>query len=268
MNRIFKILGLLFLPTILSCEEVVKVDLENGEPRLVVEASLLLDKNNPTSVQTIRLSTTTPFFEERLIPAEDAVVLVRETSGREYLFDEIEPGYYRNNNLYLKFDPTYVLEILYKDELYTATESLVSVTRLEDVEQNIGGGFSGDNIELKIYYTDPAESRNYYLFRFLHEDLSIQIYDDEFTNGNRTFAYFSNEDLNIGDEVRFEVQGMSRRFYEYMFILRSQAGTGGGPFQTQPTTVRGNVINTTNPQNYALGYFRVSQTDHLNYTIE
>ena len=142
------------------------------------------------------------------------------------------------------------------------------VTSLEDVEQSTGGGFAGDEIELKVYYTDPAETKDYYLFRFIHQDLSIQIYEDEFTNGNRTFAYFSDEDIKSGDEVRFEVQGISRRFYEYMFILRSQAGTGGGPFQTQPTTVRGNLINLTNPQNFALGYFRVSESDSLNYTVE
>jgi len=268
MKSFLKIFSLLIITVFLGCEEVVQVDLEESEPRLVVDASLLRDKENPSSMQTIRLTTTAPFFEERSIPATDAIVLVRDSSGREYVFDEIESGYYRNNNLYLNFDTTYELEILYEGELYTATETLIPVASLENVEQNTGGGFSGDNIELKVFYTDPVDERNYYLFRFLRDDLSLQIYDDEFTNGNRTFAYFSDEDLSSGDEVRFEVQGMSRRFYEYIFILRSQAGTAGGPFQTQPTTVRGNVINTTNPKNYALGYFRVAETDHLNYTLE
>ncbi|QED36356.1 DUF4249 domain-containing protein [Antarcticibacterium arcticum] len=263
-----KILCILIITGILGCEEVVQVDLEESEPRLVIDASLLRDKENPSSMQTIRLTTTAPFFEDRSIPAKEATVLVRDSSGREYIFDEIESGYYRNNNLYLSFDRTYELEILYEGELYTASENLIPVASLENVEQTTGGGFTGDNIELKVFYTDPVEERNYYLFRLLHEDLSLQIYDDEFTNGNRTFAYFSDEDLRPGDEVRFEVQGMSRRFYEYMFILRSQAGSGGGPFQTQPTTVRGNVINVTNPQNYALGYFRIAETDYLNYTVE
>lgn len=268
MKKIFKIFGFLIIAGLAGCEEVVQVDLEESEPRLVVDAALLLDKDNPSSIQTIRLTTTSPFFNDRVDPAQGAVVLVRESSGREYVFEEIESGYYRNNNLYLKFNTTYYLEILYEGEMYTATETLVPVTSLEDVEQSTGGGFAGDEIELKVYYTDPPETRDYYLFRFIHEDLSIQIYEDEFTNGNRTFAYFSDEDIKSGDEVRFEVQGISRRFYEYMFILRSQAGTGGGPFQTQPTTVRGNLINLTNPQNFALGYFRVSETDSFNYTVQ
>lgn len=96
----------------------------------------------------------------------------------------------------------------------------------------------------------------------------MQISEDELVNGNLTFGYFANEDIKSGDQVNFELQGISQRFYEYMFILRSQAGTGGGPFQTQPTTVKGNIINSTNPENFPFGYFRLSQVDQLSYTIE
>jgi hypothetical protein len=54
-----------------------------------------------------------------------------------------------------------------------------------------------------------------------------------------------------------------------MNILLSVAGnTGGSPFQSPPATVRGNIINTTNFDNYALGYFRLSETDSASYVIE
>ncbi|HSP82268.1 MAG TPA: DUF4249 family protein, partial [Gillisia sp.] len=112
MKKLFKIFGLLIITGLAGCEEVVQVDLEESEPRLVVDAALLLDKDNPSSIQTIRLTTTSPFFNDRVAPAQGAVVLVRESSGREYVFEEIESGYYRNNNLYLKFNTTYYLEIL------------------------------------------------------------------------------------------------------------------------------------------------------------
>ena len=54
-----------------------------------------------------------------------------------------------------------------------------------------------------------------------------------------------------------------------MFILLQQIEEqGGGPFETQPATVRGNIINQTNPDNFALGYFRLSEVDEFIYTIE
>lgn len=162
----------------------------------------------------------------------------------------------------------YKLEIIYNDEIYTSTESLVSTPAIEYVEQKDNTGFSGDNIEFRAFFRDPQGIQNFYLVRFFHESLSIQIYDDKFTDGNLTFAYFSDSTQKKGDLVRFEIQGISRRFYEYMFILRSQAGTGGGPFETKPTTVRGNIVNQTNPDNFAFGYFRISETDSFNYTLQ
>ncbi|MFO7720845.1 MAG: DUF4249 family protein [Gillisia sp.] len=260
---------LLILFGIYSCEEVVDVELEESEPRLVVEASILWKKETTGHFQIIKLTTTGPFFAESTPPAKGAQVSVKSKNGTLYVFEELEPGFYINDIFDPELNETYDLEIFYKDEVYTATESLIPVSSLEYVEQATGGGFGGEDIELRAYYFDPPDVENYYFFRFFSDDLSIQISSDEFTDGNLTFAYFSNDDLAPGAEVDFEIQGISKRFYEYMFILRSQAGTsGGGPFQTQPTTVRGNIINTTNPENFAFGYFRLSETDLLSYTIQ
>jgi len=54
-----------------------------------------------------------------------------------------------------------------------------------------------------------------------------------------------------------------------MSILVSIAGTNvGGPFQSPPATVKGNIINTTNKENYPLGYFSLSETDLKKFTIK
>jgi hypothetical protein len=260
---------LLSLNSLYSCEEVVQVELEDSEPRLVIEASILWRKNTVGHVQLIRLTTTAPFFDDQIPAAEGAKVSVFSETGMEFIFEENEPGIFRNDQFVPLLNKPYELEIEYKDEIYSATETLLPVASLEYIEQTNNGGFGGEDIEFKAYYTDPLNIQNYYLVRFFSEDLSIQIYEDEFTDGNQTFAYFSNEDLTSGEEVAFEIQGISKSFYEYLFILRSQAGSGnGGPFQTQPTIVRGNIINTTNPDNFAFGYFRLSETDFLDYTIQ
>lgn len=255
--------------TFCSCEEVVEVELQESEPRLVVEASIIWEKGTSGKTQNIILTTTTPYFNSDISPARGALVEVRSSTGEIYDFNEVDPGTYINTNFLPELNKEYQLTIQYEDEIYTATESMIPVVDLEEVEQTENGGFSGNDIELKAYFKDPAEISNYYFFKFYFEDLAIQIYNDEFTNGNRTFAYFSNEDLKIGDEVNFEIQGISKRFYEYLYILSSQAGeNNGGPFQTQPTTVRGNIINETNPENFAFGYFRLSQSNQLKYTIQ
>jgi len=265
-----KIIFLLFiLNSLYSCEDVVQVDLQKSEPRLVIEASILWKKNTLGNIQLIRLTTTAPFFDDQIPPAIGASVSVFSKNGIEFAFQEVDPGIFRNEHFVPELNKTYQLKIEYKGEIYEATEPLLPVSPLEYIEQTDNGGFGGGEIELKAYFTDPPNIQNYYLARLFNEKLSIQIYEDKFTDGNQTFAYFSNENLTSGEEVGFEIQGISKRFYEYLFILRSQAGSNnGGPFQTQPTTVRGNIINTTNPDNFAFGYFRLSETDFLDYTIQ
>jgi hypothetical protein len=54
-----------------------------------------------------------------------------------------------------------------------------------------------------------------------------------------------------------------------MNILVNIAGnTNGSPFQSPPATVRGNIINTTNFDDFVLGYFSVSEVDTKNYVIQ
>ena len=263
------ILFILCCLPLFSCEDVVEVDLEESDPRLVVEASLLWDIDKAENVQFIRLTTTAPFFKGEIPPARGAVVSVKMENGQEYFFEEVEEGLFRNDKIEPALDISYELRILYQDEEYIASAELIPTPELLYVEQNNNGGFSGDDIELKVFYQDPANIENHYLFRFFHEKLALQIYDDEFTDGSLTFAFFSEEDLEKGDDVLLEIQGISRDFYQYMYILRSQSGSSnGGPFQTQPTTVRGNIINLTNPENFAFGYFRLSGTDAISYQVQ
>ncbi|MGB7784940.1 MAG: DUF4249 domain-containing protein [Salinimicrobium sp.] len=252
-----------------SCEDVVDVELEEAEPRLVIEASLLWDIDDAESEQYVVLTTTAPFFDDEIPAAKGASVSVFDETGNEYLFEETEDGIFKNDKIDPVLNSDYRLHINYQGEVYEATEQFIPTPEILYVEQENNGGFTGDDIELKIFYQDPGGMENYYLFRFFEKNLSLQIYDDRFTDGSRNFAYYSAEDLESGDQVGLEIQGISEGFYEYMYILRSQAGSSnGGPFQTQPTTVRGNIVNITNPENFAFGYFRLSATDFMSYTVE
>lgn len=263
-----KIFFILLLFGFISCEEVVDIELEESEPRLVIEASLVWDEQSSSNMQIIELSLTAPYFDEEVPPATGATVKISTETGEEYLFKEVSDGIYQNDRIMPVENVSYQLEVIYEQEVYTATEHYIPTPELQYVEQELGG-FSGNEYEFKVYYEDPAERKNYYFFRYLNERFNLQIYDDEFTNGNQTFAFFSDEDAEPGELVLFEIQGISSGFYEYMFILRSQAGnSNGGPFQTQPSIVRGNIVNQTNPDNFPFGYFRLSEVDVLTYEVE
>ena len=251
-----------------SCEEVIDVDLEESEPRLVVEASIVWLKGTSGARQSIRLSETTPFYQNGTRPVEDALINIKSENGENYTLTHTGNGIYQIDDFNPVLMNTYQMELRYKNEIYTATEMLMPVTDIDFVEQSNSGGFSGDDIEIKAYYTDPADEENYYLFKFYTNDLNLEFYEDEFTNGNQIFGYYSSDDLQQGDEIKIEMEGISKDYFEYLFILRSQVGTNqGGPFETMPATVKGNIINRTNPENYPFGFFRLSQADSTTYII-
>lgn len=269
MKKFTKLLFLFLLISGTSCEEVVEVELEQSEPRLIIEASIIQIKGSEENNQKIFLSETAPYYEEENPPVEEAQVIVKTEEGVQFEFTHSGYGIYLNNQFVPVPGTTYELEILYNNELYTGTEKMIPVTDIDFVEQTNSGGFSGDEIEIKSYYTDPEDEQNYYLFIFRNNKTSLEIYEDEFTNGNQIFGYFSNEDIEPGDRIEIEMYGISREYFEYLFILRTQVGgNGGGPFETRPATVKGNMVNRTNKENFPFGYFHLSEVDTTTYIVE
>ncbi len=268
-----KLLYIFILLLAYSCEDVIEVDLNDAPPKLVIDASINWLKGTDGSEQDIKLTLSAPFFDTGVPPANGATVTITNSNADSFIFlEEGQTGIYKNSNFNPEIDETYTLTILYGGETYTAEETLKSVVDIDFVEQDNEGGFTGEDIELKVFYTDPANIDNYYFFEFI-TDISVtpvlEVYEDEFTDGNQIFGFFSEEDLESGDTVVIRNYGVSEEFYEFMFILLQQTSEGGGgPFETQPATVRGNCRNTTNPNNFPLGYFRLSEVVELDYTVE
>lgn len=256
-----------------SCEEPIDLRLNTSEPQLVIDASINWVKGSSGNIQEIKLSLTAPYYDLNTPPANNASVVIYNTNNEVYNFiEDGTSGVYRNNNFIPIINAHYTLEIIYNGEVYSATEILKSVSPIEYVEQKNDGGFSGTETELKAYYTDPENVENYYLFEFQNNFTalpSLEVYKDEFTDGNQIFGFYTEEDLTTGDEVIIRNIGISKAYYNYMFILLQQnSEEGGGPFETTPATVRGNCVNETNSNNFPFGFFRLSEVDELIYTVE
>lgn len=271
MKTYLFLLSILLLQT--SCEDVITVDLNNADPKLVIEASINWFKGTSGNEQTIKLSLTAPYFDDDIPPANGAIVTVTDQNNTVYNFsEEGTSGIYKNYNFEPQINNTYKLSVTYDDEVYSATETFKAVVPIDFVEQNNEGGFSGDEIELKSYYTDPVDETNFYFFEFrsnIPVIPSLAVYEDRYNNGNQIFGFYTEEDLKAGDQVMIRNYGISERFYNYMFILLQQnSNASGGPFETQPAIVKGNCVNETISENFPLGYFRLSEVAHLVYTVQ
>lgn len=268
--KYFKYLfSVILLPFLVSCEEVVDVDLGTSDPRLVIDAGIEWRKGTDGSQQNIRLSTTSGYYDPEVPPVLGAQVFVTNGDGTVFNFVEIPgTGQYRCTNFVPVINDVYELTVISEGQTYTASERLISVPEITSIEQKEDGGFLGDEIEVTFYYQDNGDEDNHYLAKFKTDFLIYPEYyvdSDEFRQGNEMFDIFSHEDLEIGDRLEMDLYGISERFYNYMSLILE---TEGGAFQTPPANIRGNIINVTDENEYAYGYFRLSEVVHVNYDVE
>ena len=266
---------ILFLVIVLtSCEEVVNIPLETAKPKLVVDASIKWQKGTAGNEQLIKLSNTSNFYNNNIPKVSNAIVFITDDNGMIYNFieDVANAGNYWCYNFTPELNLNYTLTIIYNGETFTANEKLMPCPNITNIEQNNNGGFTGEDIEVKYFFDDIVNEENYYLFRFeSSENLipELDVLEDTFFQNNEMFAYYSNEKLKTGTNLDFTLYGISKNYYNYVNIILGIAGNNGGsPFTTPPATVRGNIINQTNFDNFALGYFNLSETDVRNYIVE
>lgn len=255
-----------------SCEEVIPLDLKTAPPKLVIEAAINWKKGSMGNVQKIKLSTTTSFYDDTPIKVTGATVFIKNSTNTSFIFTEVpNTGEYKCTDFTPVIGQTYTLTVISNGNTYTASEKLQSVAPITRIDQNNQGGFSGKNIELKAFFTDPNNETNYYLYRYTYSSQvksNFYVDEDVFFNGNAFFSISQNDELKAGDKIEINHYGISKTYYNYMNVLVSIAGnSGGSPFQSPPATIKGNIINTTDPENFPLGFFSMSEYDTMNYVV-
>ena len=252
-----------------SCEDVINVNTPTTDPRLVVDASFNVFNNKNLQVDAwVKLSLTTNYFDTEEKVINDAQVSITNlTNGTVYLFTSNgNTGFYRasNDNFLPELNNIYQLNIVYDNEVYSAKAKLIPSVPIDAISQGNGSLFKDDDTEIIVKFKDDGSRNDFYLF-----DLDFGEFlatEDKFYQGkNFAFSYFY-ADLKSGQKITIKINSLEEQFYNYMKIILKQNGKNrGSPFETVPATVRGNIINKTNSDNYALGYFNISEA--YTYTI-
>ncbi|MFT5647694.1 MAG: hypothetical protein ACI976_002388, partial [Aureispira sp.] len=150
-----------------GCEDVVTIDLKTDAPKLVIEASINWRKGTTGQEQKIKLTTTTNYYGGDIPAVSGATVSIKNSSNVIFYFKELSnTGVYTCYNFIPVINEVYTLTIINNGNTYTAAETLKSVAPISEIIQNNDGGFTGKNIEIKAYYTDPANETNYYLYKY------------------------------------------------------------------------------------------------------
>ena len=252
MKAILTFLSFIILFT--SCEDIIEIDLNYMEPKLIIEG-VLNDSDNPC---IIKLSKTTDYFNQKANPAvSDAVITLTDNAGKITKFNEIEPGTYSGESLMAKSNINYTLTVLSEGNEYSANAIIPQKVNIDSLTCK----FNPKSIIYEVgyvvscYFSDPPEYRNYYRVKTYNINdrtkakNSKDIYNDDLINGNHVEWPWSYEVFQQSDTVVVELYTLDVQTYDYYKTLFQISG--GSEMMSLSTPANPN----TNISNGALGYF-------------
>jgi hypothetical protein len=253
-----------------NCEKVIEIEVPTIEPKLIIDASfeVLFNESPARANVVVKLKLSTDYFDDTIPTVSNAVVFLTNTADNTVInFSDVNlNGNFTPIINFIPKDATeYELTIIYKNEIYKGNATKVKSNKINDIQQGDETLFSGEEIELKISFTDEVAVENYYLFNIdIYSYITIE--DRYFDGSEYNFSYFYEDDnIEFPKNIAIKMSGITKDYFTYFRILQNQSGTsGGGPFQSAPSSLLGNIINTTNEDNFPLGYFHISETDTIN----
>ncbi|NNJ89703.1 MAG: DUF4249 family protein [Eudoraea sp.] len=282
----------------IGCEDVIDVEINEQETRLVVDGLIRVDLIQQYIPIEIKLSLSSNFFEENIPTSAESVTIIYEeieddvvVNTRSSTLAETTPGsgiYIPDPNFssdqriqtsVLQRNFIFTLYIRHEGRLYIAQTKFVSVVPIDSIEQGNSTLFGDNETEVIVKFTDEPVVDNYYLFDFDFGEYLVT--EDEFYQGQEfDFSFFYEQSFESGTVLEISILGVDQTLYDYMNQLIVQSGDSQGPFQTPVSTVRGNVFDVTDldnidvldnvdqPEVFPLGYFAIVQEEKGQVTIE
>lgn len=265
------VFGLLACIALVSCEEVIDLDLGSSEPKIVIEGTITPDEGP----HRLLIHQSVDYGERNQFPpVSGASVRIKDEDGAEEMLEEVEEGVYLIQDLQGENGKTYNVEVQYGGKSYNATSSLpktvIPLQSLEYVfeEETL---FIEEGYYLTAYFLDPGDEVNYYRLKIfvngepyyferddnLVKDDNFWLVNDKFFNG-KTMDYEFPHKLKVGDRVDVELHQVDRSTYDYYRTLVDLMGFGG--------VAPANPLS--NWSNGALGYFGAVSVTYASIVIE
>ncbi len=245
-----------------SCEKVIELDLDNVEPKLVVEA-VITDQPGP---HYVKLSKSVNFNEPSVYPyVENALVVITDNTGVVDTLQYTENGIYQSSKIEGVEGRVYDLKIIVDNNTYTSRSTMPKKVNF-DTTVVIDFQFGPSLLKYIIpIYKDPQELGNKYRFLLTVngiKDKGILVFNDNVNNGQYNGQPLRSSDISIksGDVVQVEMQTINEEIYNYFYTLGQISARGGGG-GTTPANPPSNISGG------ALGNFSVVTTQTKTVTI-
>jgi Domain of unknown function (DUF4249) len=241
--------ALLFL---YSCEKVIKVDLNNAAPQVVIEGEI----NNEPGPYRVSITKSVSFDSSNVYPpVTGAVVKITDnTAGITDVLTEILPGLYSTNNIEGIEGRNYSLLVQTGGKEYTSSATMPANVPLDSVTFYTNTFFGMTITNPVPDYQDPAGTGNYYLFREKVNNKPLRglfVFDDRLSDGRYISTQLFNDSSYIkkNDTTEVEMWCIEKNVFNYFNQVIEAQGRGNNGPVAAPSNPLSNISGG------ALGYF-------------
>ncbi len=254
-----------------SCQQVVSIDLNKANPRIVIEG-IITDQAVPDSV---RITKSGDYFEPSLFfpSISNALVTISDNAGTLDTLKEDDPGTYRTWTLRGFPGRTYTLSATIDGTVYTAVSTMPEKVFIDSLYTTPFRAFDGDlGYYINISFQDPPTPGNYYrvnlgINRPIPSDSitgdRYHLFTDKLVNGNHvTIRLRTRRSVMRGDTLTVELLSIDKAAYDYYNTLNDILTSDRAPTSLAPTNPN------TNLSNGSLGYFAAYTIDSRTIVLQ
>ena len=249
-----------------SCEEVIVLELENAEPKIVIDATV----NATAQTAQVLLTKSNGFYDDiNLDFVADATVNLTLADGSNVNLPMVQDG------IYIAFG----INVVEGDELtitvidgegveYKATENVPHAVAIDSLQliptddggPGNGGPFGGGDVQFYQIFThwqDVADKESFYRIRATVNDTlqnGLIVLSDDVNRNGQAISQPVFQTFEEGDTVTMQLLSIDEGSY---FYFNGLSGSGPGFGSTTPFNPKSNFSNQ------ALGYFAVVRTDEI-----
>lgn len=230
-KKIYLIGAILFTLVIAGCEKVIKLDLDNADPRIVIDANV----NDQFENQVVRVSKTYSFAESNKFNGVSGAKVVLTTQDGDVInyTEGASKGVYRSPRMRGKPGTEYKITVTVEGKVYTSVSTMPFKVTLDSLTFRQFDFFGSINTYVAANFEDPGYTTDQYryILKVKEKVEEDAVSEDRFNNGNHVsnVLYYELDDLANGDTLDVELQCINRPVYKYFFTLEQISGDGGPP---------------------------------------
>jgi hypothetical protein len=251
-NKLYILVVLALIIT--SCKKVVDIDLNEANPRIVVDAQIHFADTLPNGFAYLHLHMTSSFYELKPFNIIDSAdVKIIDKNGLGYKLSQNKEGIYINTNLpKAGFGDSYKLNISVNGKIISANSTIARPVKIDSLNYKIDdfGPHQGDGYVVTCFFMDPPNEVNYYYLKIMYRGEYQYGYfltrDDGFDGKQISYAFFRNKFVETG-KVQVELYTIDEASFEYYKVLAmmEQGGMSTAP-GNPPSNIEGDAIGLFN----------------------